>query len=91
MALGLFNLPREAYQHIKQLLKASEPAKVVNFGRDALSSVNDCAARLAEFVSLVRRSAEQADAVSFISRLDSDYSTSPGSMGSPLNGGWPRN
>ncbi|KAI9172669.1 ABC transporter 1 [Paramyrothecium foliicola] len=87
IALGLVNSPKEAHQHLKPLLKAPELAKVAANGKDALTSAASLGAGFAELASLVRRAAEQADAASFIERLDSGYGTPAGVKGALLSGG----
>ncbi|KAH7008987.1 P-loop containing nucleoside triphosphate hydrolase protein [Ilyonectria destructans] len=87
IALGLVNSPKPAHQHLKPLLSGPELAKLATSGKDALSSAASLGPEFAELANLIRHAAEQADAASFIERLESGYGTSAGPSGSLVSGG----
>lgn len=89
IALGLVNSSKPAHQHLKPFLNSPALASVVveGHGKDALSATASLRPELAKIIELVRHAAEQADAASFIERLDSGYGTSVGPSGSRLSGG----
>ncbi|KAM0342726.1 hypothetical protein ACHAPU_009218 [Fusarium lateritium] len=87
IALGLINSPKEAHQHLKPLLKGPQLAKLAANGKDALSSASSLGPEFAEIANLVRHATEQADAASFIERLEFGYGTSAGPKGSLVSGG----
>ncbi|KAJ4173935.1 hypothetical protein NW754_012926 [Fusarium falciforme] len=87
IALGLVNSPKPAHQHLKPLLKGPELAKLAAKGRDALSSAASLGPEFAEIANLIKHATEQADAASFIERLESGYGTSAGPKGSLVSGG----
>ncbi|KAF4949509.1 hypothetical protein FSARC_13446 [Fusarium sarcochroum] len=87
IALGLINSPKESHQHLKPLLKGPELAKMAARGKDALNSAESLGPELAKIANLIRHATEQADAASFIERLESGYGTSAGPKGSLVSGG----
>ncbi|KAJ3470752.1 hypothetical protein MRS44_000851 [Fusarium solani] len=87
IALGLVNSPKPAHQHLKPLLKGPELAKLAAKGQDALSSAASLGPEFAEIANLIKHATEQADAASFIERLESGYGTSAGPKGSLVSGG----
>lgn len=87
IALGLVNSPKEAHQHLKPLLSGTHLSKLAEKGKDALSSAASLGPEFAELADLVHRAAEQADAASFIERLELGYGTSAGPNGSLISGG----
>ncbi|KAH7327238.1 hypothetical protein BKA65DRAFT_554796 [Rhexocercosporidium sp. MPI-PUGE-AT-0058] len=87
IALGLVNSSKPAHQHLKPFLSGSALAGLADKGIDALSAAASLGPELAEIAELVRNAAEQADAASFIERLESGYGTSAGPNGSRLSGG----
>ncbi|EON98500.1 putative abc multidrug transporter protein [Phaeoacremonium minimum UCRPA7] len=87
IALGLVNSPKAAHQHLKPLLNGPEITKLAARGKDALSSAASLGPEFAELAVLIQRAAEQADAASFIERLESGYGTSAGPNGSLMSGG----
>ncbi|KAL0938508.1 ABC multidrug transporter [Colletotrichum truncatum] len=87
IALGLINSPKESHQHLKPFLNGSQLAEIASKGKDALTSVDGYGPEVREIVELVRQAAEQADAASFINRLDDGYGTMAGPSGSLVSGG----
>ncbi|KAH6720799.1 P-loop containing nucleoside triphosphate hydrolase protein [Leptodontidium sp. MPI-SDFR-AT-0119] len=87
IALGLVNSSKPAHQHLKPFLSGPALASLAEKGRDALSAAASLGPEFAEIADLVRNAAEQADAASFIERLESGYGTSAGPNGSRLSGG----
>ncbi|KAG4444390.1 hypothetical protein IFR05_000155 [Cadophora sp. M221] len=87
IALGLVNSSKPAHQHLKPFLSGPALASLAEKGRDALSAAASLGPEFAEIAELVRHAAEQADAASFIERLESGYGTSAGPNGSRLSGG----
>ncbi|KAF5019378.1 hypothetical protein F66182_8608 [Fusarium sp. NRRL 66182] len=87
IALGLVNSPKEAHQHLKPLLKGPELTRMAAEGKDALNSAASLGPEYVELANLIRHAAEQADAASFIERLESGYGTSAGPKGSLVSGG----
>ncbi|KAK0114389.1 hypothetical protein ONS95_013881 [Cadophora gregata] len=89
IALGLVNSSKPAHEHLKPFLNSPTLASLVDKskGRDAFSAMSSLGPELAEIAELVRHAAEQADAATFIERLESGYGTSAGPSGSRLSGG----
>ncbi|KAG5763157.1 hypothetical protein H9Q72_008736 [Fusarium xylarioides] len=87
IALGLVNSPKESHQHLKSLLKGPELAKMAAKGKDALDSAASLGPEFVEIANLIRHAAEQADAASFIERLELGYGTTAGPKGSLVSGG----
>ncbi|KAH7136303.1 P-loop containing nucleoside triphosphate hydrolase protein [Dactylonectria macrodidyma] len=87
IALGLVNSPKASHQHLKPLLSSPELVKLAAKGKDALSSAASLGPELAEIANLIQHAAEQADAASFIDRLEAGYGTSAGPSGSLVSGG----
>ncbi|OLN96215.1 Leptomycin B resistance protein pmd1-like protein 3 [Colletotrichum chlorophyti] len=87
IALGLVNSPKESHQHLKPFLAGHQLAEIASRGKEALSSANNYGPEIQEIVNLVRQAAEQADAASFINRLDDGYGTSAGPSGTLVSGG----
>ncbi|KAF4945364.1 hypothetical protein FGADI_12003 [Fusarium gaditjirri] len=87
IALGLVNSPNESHQHLKPLLKGPELAKMAAKGKDALDSAASLGPEFVEIANLIRHATEQADAASFIERLELGYGTTVGPKGSLLSGG----
>ncbi|KAK7427299.1 hypothetical protein QQZ08_006236 [Neonectria magnoliae] len=87
IALGLVNSPKPAHQHLKALLSGPEFANLATKGKDALSSAASLGPEYAEIANLILHAAEQADAASFIQRLEHGYGTSAGPSGSLVSGG----
>ncbi|KAF4988436.1 hypothetical protein FGRMN_9760 [Fusarium graminum] len=87
IALGLINSPKEAHQHLKPLLKGPHLAKMAANGKDSLSSASSLGPEFAEIANLIHHATEQADAASFIERLESGFGTSAGPKGSLVSGG----
>ncbi|KAI1031273.1 hypothetical protein LB504_000902 [Fusarium proliferatum] len=87
IALGLVNSPKESHKHLKSLLKGPELAKLASKGKDALDSAASLGPEFVEIANLVRHAAEQADAASFIERLELGYGTTAGPKGSLVSGG----
>jgi ATP-binding cassette, subfamily B (MDR/TAP), member 1 len=87
IALGLVNSPKESHQHLKPLLKGPELAKMAAKGKDSLDSAASLGPEFVEIANLIRHATEQADAASFIERLELGYGASAGPKGSLLSGG----
>ncbi|KAF0316321.1 ABC multidrug transporter [Colletotrichum asianum] len=87
IALGLINSPQEAHQHLKPFLNGHQLAEIASKGKDALTSIDGYGPEVREIVQLVRQAAEQADAATFINRLDDGYGTMAGPSGSLVSGG----
>ncbi|CAG9951895.1 unnamed protein product [Clonostachys rosea f. rosea IK726] len=89
IALGLVNSPNPAHQHLKPLLYGPELSKLAVKGREISSSADNITSDpdLKELVDLVIKAAEQADAMSFIERLEDGFGTVVGPRGSLLSGG----
>ncbi|KAH7196885.1 P-loop containing nucleoside triphosphate hydrolase protein [Fusarium flagelliforme] len=87
IALGLINSPKESHQHLKPLLKGPELAKMAAQGKEALISSASLGPEFAEIAELIKRATEQADAATFIERLELGYGTSAGPKGSLVSGG----
>ncbi|KAK2024115.1 ABC transporter [Colletotrichum zoysiae] len=87
IALGLINSPKPEHQRLRPFLSGGQLAELASKGKDALSSVNSYGPEIQEIVDLVRHAAEQADAATFINRLDDGYGTSAGPNGTLVSGG----
>ncbi|KAK1978939.1 ABC transporter [Colletotrichum cereale] len=87
IALGLINSPKPEHQRLRPYLSGGQLAELASKGKDALSSVNNYGPEIQEIVDLVRHAAEQADAATFINRLDDGYGTSAGPSGTLVSGG----
>ncbi|KAF6806685.1 ABC multidrug transporter [Colletotrichum sojae] len=87
IALGLINSPKESHQHLKPFLNSHQLAEIAAKGKNALTSVDNYGPEIREIVELVRLAAEQADAATFINRLDEGYGTMAGPNGSLVSGG----
>ncbi|KAF9873900.1 ABC transporter [Colletotrichum karsti] len=87
IALGLINSPKEEHQHLKPFLNGHQLAEIASKGKEALTSVDGYGSEVREIVELVRHAAEQADAATFINRLDDGYGTMAGPSGSLVSGG----
>jgi len=87
IALGLINSPKPTHQHLKPFLNGPELAKMASKGKHALSTAASLGPEYIEIAGLIRRAAEQADAASFIERLELGYGTSAGPSGSLMSGG----
>ncbi|GKT40535.1 ABC transporter 1 [Colletotrichum spaethianum] len=87
IALGLINSPKPEHQRLRPYLSGGQLAELASKGKDALSSVNSYGPEIQEIVDLVRHAAEQADAATFINRLDDGYGTSAGPSGTLVSGG----
>ncbi|WQF84438.1 Putative Type 1 protein exporter [Colletotrichum destructivum] len=87
IALGLINSPKPEHERLKPYLSGGQLAELASKGKDALSAVNNYGPEIQEIVDLVRHAAEQADAATFIDRLDDGYGTSAGPSGTLVSGG----
>ncbi|KAK1595580.1 ABC transporter [Colletotrichum navitas] len=87
IALGLINSPKPEHQRLKPFLSGGQLAELASKGKDALSSANNYGPEIQEIIDLVRHAAEQADAATFINRLDDGYGTSAGPSGTLVSGG----
>ncbi|WYZ42448.1 hypothetical protein EsH8_VI_000147 [Colletotrichum jinshuiense] len=87
IALGLINSPKPEHERLKPFLSGGQLAELASKGKDALSSVNNYGPEIQEIVDLVRHAADQADASTFINRLDDGYGTSAGPSGTLVSGG----
>ncbi|QDS74376.1 hypothetical protein FKW77_005136 [Venturia effusa] len=87
IALGLFNSSKPEMQQLMRAFNSTDLAKVAAKGKDALSYATTQSSELGELARLVQHAAEQADASSFIGRLDEGYGTSAGESGNLISGG----
>ena len=87
IALGLINSPKPEIQSLKPLVASQELLDFAAQGKGALSSAEAQGGDWAKLASLIRRAAEQADAATFIEKLDNDYGTMAGTSGTQLSGG----
>ncbi|KAH7322610.1 multidrug resistance protein [Stachybotrys elegans] len=87
IALGLANSPKPEHQHLKQFLDWGNLTELTDKGKDIDASAATAGKEVAEIIQLVRHAAEQADAASFIERLESGYATMTGPAGSLVSGG----
>ncbi|KAK1994183.1 ABC transporter [Colletotrichum falcatum] len=87
IALGLINSPKPEHQRLRPFLSSGQLSELASKGKDALSSANSYGPEIQEIVDLVRHAAEQADAATFIDRLDDGYGTSAGPSGTLVSGG----
>ncbi|TEA19682.1 ABC transporter 1 [Colletotrichum sidae] len=87
IALGLINSPKESHQHLKPFLNSNQLAELASKGKDAINHIDGYGPEVREIVELVRQAAEQADAATFIDRLDDGYGTMAGASGSLVSGG----
>ncbi|CAL3968519.1 unnamed protein product [Diplocarpon coronariae] len=87
IALGLVNSSKPAHQHLKPFLNSTALAGLANRAKDSLSLAASTGPELAQIAELVRHAADQADAATFIERLESGYNTPAGPNGSRLSGG----
>lgn len=87
IARGLINSPGSSHAHLKDFLYSEKMEELADKGRDIFSSAKSFGAQAEEICQLVQHAAEQADAASFIERLENGYGTSVGPKGSLLSGG----
>ena len=87
IALGLINSPRPEIQSLKNILSGPELENLAAKGKEALNYAEAQGGDLATLATLIRRAAEQADAATFIEKLDDGYGTSAGTSGTMMSGG----
>ena len=94
IALGLINSPKPEHQRLRQVLYGPQLTELLEWAKDSKDSITDIAAvqskfgeDVAEVIRLVVHAAEQADAASFISKLENGYGTNAGSKGNLVSGG----
>lgn len=87
IARGLINSPNPAHAHLREFLYSSEMEELASKGRSIGTDAKAFGPQAEEIFQLVQQAAEQADAASFIERLENGYGTSVGPKGSLLSGG----
>lgn len=87
IARGLINSPNPSHAHLKEFLYSAQMDELCGKGRDIDAEARNFGTQAEEIVRLVHYAAEQADAASFIDRLENGYGTSVGPKGSLLSGG----
>lgn len=87
IALGLINSPKPEAQALKHVLDGPVLMDLATKGKQALVYADAQGGDLAVLASLIRRAAEQADAATFIEKLDHGYGTSAGTSGTSMSGG----
>ncbi|TLD34466.1 multidrug resistance protein [Venturia nashicola] len=87
IALGLFNSSKPEMRQLMRSFNGTDLAKVAVKGKDVLSYATTQGSEFSELAKLVQHAAEQADAASFIARLDEGYGTSAGESGTLISGG----
>ncbi|KFA49980.1 hypothetical protein S40293_05954 [Stachybotrys chartarum IBT 40293] len=87
LALGLANSPKPEHKHLKPFLDWHYLTDLATKGKDIDASAAALGPEAEEVVKLVREAASQADAASFIERLESGYATITGPAGSLVSGG----
>ncbi|KAF3353709.1 hypothetical protein VdG1_08015 [Verticillium dahliae VDG1] len=87
IALGLVNTTKPAHAHLKSFLNWNNLTELGNKGKDLSASAEALGPEAVEIVKLVHDAADQADAASFIERLESGYGTVAGPGGSLISGG----
>ncbi|KAE9969971.1 hypothetical protein EG328_006533 [Venturia inaequalis] len=87
IALGLFNSSKPEMKQLMRSFNGSDLARITAKGKDVLSYATTQSSQLSELARLVQHAAEQADAASFIGRLDEGYGTSAGESGTLISGG----
>ncbi|KAM0270846.1 hypothetical protein ACHAQH_009310 [Verticillium albo-atrum] len=87
IALGLVNTTKPAHAHLKSFLNWHNLTELGNNGKDITASAQALGPEAVEIVKLVHGAADQADAASFIERLESGYGTVAGPGGSLISGG----
>lgn len=87
ISLGLLNSPVPAHQPLKDFLYGPQMAELSEKGQNIATSARNFGPAAEEIVRLVQRAADQADAASFIERLEDGYGTAAGPKGTLLSGG----
>ncbi|ROT39577.1 P-loop containing nucleoside triphosphate hydrolase protein [Sodiomyces alkalinus F11] len=87
IAFGLVNSPNPSHQHLKDFFYGPKLAELAEKGNDIVSSAPAFGPEAVEIVELVRQAAEQADAASFIERLENGYGSNAGPKGTLVSGG----
>lgn len=87
IALGLVSSPDPAHEPLKAFLYSPQMAELSEKGRDISASIKEFGPAAEEVFRLVQWAADQADAASFIERLENGYGTDAGPKGTLLSGG----
>lgn len=87
IALGLIGSPDPAHAPLQAFLYSPQMDELSGKGRDIATAARDFGPAAEEVFRLVQWAAEQADAASFIERLENGYGTSAGPKGTLLSGG----
>ncbi|KAH7625165.1 P-loop containing nucleoside triphosphate hydrolase protein [Sordaria sp. MPI-SDFR-AT-0083] len=89
IALGLINSPKPEHQRLKDILHSPELADLAKKGKDSInpSTISTFSPLVQEIVHLIQHAASEADAASFVERLENGYGTYAGPSGSMVSGG----
>lgn len=87
IARGLINSPSSSHAHLKDFLYSAQMQQLSDKGRAIFDEAKSFGPQAEEICRLIQNAAEQADAASFIERLENGYGTSVGPRGSLLSGG----
>ncbi|KAK3345651.1 P-loop containing nucleoside triphosphate hydrolase protein [Neurospora tetraspora] len=89
IALGLINSPKPEHQRLKDILHSHELADLAKKGKDSINpaTVSTFGPLVEEIINLIQHAATEADAASFIERLEKGYGTYAGPSGSMVSGG----
>lgn len=89
IALGLVNSPMPSHQHLKHVLLGAKISEVASSITDLTTTPKEhqFGPDVTEILELVRKSADLADAATFINKLERGYATMVGTGGKMVSGG----